>query len=90
MKLSVLLLQLLCSFQAGCWTSTTVHALQNGAAITPAMGWISWQRYNCAKGCKNATADDCLNEKLIRDTADAMVSLGYKEAGYEYVCIDDC
>jgi hypothetical protein len=65
-------------------------ALLNGAALTPPMGWLSWQRYRCAIGCNNATGADCFNEKLIRDTADAMVSLGYKDAGYEYVCLDDC
>ena len=58
-------------------------ALDNKAALTPPMGWLSWQRYRCAIGCNNATSPDCFNEQLIRDTADAMVALGYKDAGYE-------
>lgn len=66
------------------------NALQNGAALTPPLGWLSWQRYNCAIDCANATAKDCFNEGLIRDTADAMLSLGYKAAGWEYVSLDDC
>ena len=64
-------------------TAAPVHALLNGAALTPPMGWLSWQRYRCAIGCNNATSPDCFNEQLIRDTADAMVALGYKDAGYE-------
>ena len=68
----------------------TGWALQNGAALVPPRGWLSWQRYNCAINCTNATAKECFNEGLIRDTADAMVSLGYRAAGWEYVSLDDC
>lgn len=46
---------------------------------TPPMGWNSW----------NTFGSD-INEKMIMETADAMVDLGYKDAGYEYVIIDDC
>lgn len=45
----------------------------------PPMGWNSW----------NTFASD-INEKLIMDTADAMVREGLLECGYEYVVIDDC
>lgn len=48
-------------------------------APTPPMGWNSWNKF----GCK-------IDEKLIRETADAMVSSGMKEAGYVYLNIDDC
>jgi alpha-galactosidase len=51
----------------------------DGLAATPQMGWNSWNSFACN-----------INEKLIRDTADAMVRLGLKDAGYEYVNIDDC
>ena len=50
-----------------------------GLAATPQMGWNSWNTFACD-----------INEQLIRDTADAMVKLGLKDAGYEYVNIDDC
>lgn len=30
------------------------------------------------------------SERLYMHMADAMVKEGWKEAGYEYVCIDDC
>ena len=45
-------------------------------------GWLSWQRYRCNMDCKN-DPDNCFSEKLIKRTIDAMVSEGYKDAGYE-------
>ena len=48
-------------------------------AKTPPMGWNSWNKFACN-----------VNEKLIRETADAMVSTGMQAAGYTYVNIDDC
>ena len=50
-----------------------------GLAPTPPMGWNSWNKFGCD-----------VSEKLIKETADAMVNSGMKEAGYEYVVIDDC
>ncbi|WP_242153989.1 glycoside hydrolase family 27 protein [Sphingomonas sp. BAUL-RG-20F-R05-02] len=51
----------------------------NGLAQTPPMGWNSWNKFACR-----------VNEKVVRDTADVIASNGMKEAGYEYVVIDDC
>ncbi|MFO1476491.1 MAG: glycoside hydrolase family 27 protein [Verrucomicrobiota bacterium] len=48
-------------------------------ALTPPMGWNSWNKFACD-----------VNEELIRQTADAMVSSGMKDAGYQYINIDDC
>ena len=48
-------------------------------ALTPQMGWNSWNKFA-----------DKVNEQLIRETADAMVASGMKDAGYQYVNIDDC
>lgn len=48
-------------------------------AATPPMGWNSWNGFGCN-----------VDEKLIRETADAIVSSGMKDAGYRYVVIDDC
>jgi alpha-galactosidase len=56
------------------------HALDNGLARTPPMGWNSWNKYACKD----------INEKVVRETADAMASNGMKDAGYQYVVIDDC
>ena len=51
----------------------------DGLALTPPMGWNSWNNFGCD-----------VDERLIRETADAMVSTGMKDAGYAYVVIDDC
>lgn len=48
-------------------------------AKTPPMGWNSWNKFGCN-----------VNEKIIREIADAMVSSGMKDAGYVYINIDDC
>ncbi len=54
-------------------------ALDNGLARTPPMGWNSWNRFGCN-----------VNESLVRGMADAMVSSGMADAGYQYIVIDDC
>ncbi|WP_373056531.1 glycoside hydrolase family 27 protein [Zunongwangia sp. H14] len=48
-------------------------------AETPPMGWNSWNKFACN-----------INEQVIKDAADAMVESGMKDAGYEYIIIDDC
>lgn len=50
-----------------------------GIARTPPMGWNSWNKYHCD-----------VSEELIMRMADAMVSSGMKDVGYEYIVIDDC
>ncbi|WP_207531833.1 glycoside hydrolase family 27 protein [Desertivirga arenae] len=50
-----------------------------GLALTPPMGWNSWNKFACN-----------VDEKMIREIADAMVSSGMKDAGYTYINIDDC
>jgi alpha-galactosidase len=54
-------------------------AAEGGLALTPPMGWNSWNHFAC-----NVTDAD------IRSAADAMVSSGMRKAGYSYVNIDDC
>jgi alpha-N-acetylgalactosaminidase len=46
-------------------------------------------RYRCNMNCKD-DPDNCFSEKLIKKIIDEMASGGYKEAGYEYVNLDDC
>ena len=48
-------------------------------AQTPPMGWNSWNTFG-----------ENISEALIMETADAIVDRGFKDAGYEYVVIDDC
>ena len=56
-----------------------LQALDNGLARTPPMGWNSWNKFACN-----------VSEDLIKQAADAMVSSGMQDAGYQYVVIDDC
>ena len=51
----------------------------NGLALTPPMGWNSWNKFACN-----------VNEAIVRRVADAIVSSGMRDAGYQYVVIDDC
>ncbi|WP_405434552.1 glycoside hydrolase family 27 protein [Micromonospora sp. NBC_00617] len=60
-------------------TTQPAQALENGLARTPQMGWNDWNAFGCN-----------VNETLIRQTADALVSSGMAAAGYRYVNIDDC
>lgn len=46
---------------------------------TPPMGFNTWNTFG-----------EKINETVIKETADAMVSTGLKDAGYEYLVIDDC
>ena len=48
-------------------------------AAKPPMGWNSW----------NTFGKD-IDQDLIFQIADVMVKEGYREAGYEYLVIDDC
>jgi alpha-galactosidase len=63
----------------GAATPPVMAAAGDGLALTPPMGWNSWNKFGCG-----------VSEKLIRETADAMVATGLKEAGYQYLVIDDC
>ena len=51
----------------------------NGAALTPPMGWSSWNifRHN-------------INENVILDIAKAVKESGLADAGYVYINLDDC
>ncbi|CAK9215657.1 unnamed protein product [Sphagnum troendelagicum] len=53
--------------------------LDNGLGLTPPMGWNSWNHFGCG-----------INETIVFETADAMVSTGLAEQGYTYINIDDC
>jgi alpha-galactosidase len=55
------------------------HETSDHLAETPPMGWNSWNYFACD-----------INAELIKEMADAMVESGMKEAGYEYINIDDC
>lgn len=58
---------------------TAVSGYGNGVALTPPMGWSSWNLFAHK-----------INEDLIKEIADAMKASGLLDAGYQYVNIDDC
>ncbi|WP_374272811.1 ricin-type beta-trefoil lectin domain protein [Actinoplanes sp. M2I2] len=70
---------LLLSGTAFAATATPAQALDNGVGRTPPMGWNSWNTFFCD-----------INESLIRGMADSIVSTGMRDAGYQYVVVDDC
>ena len=45
----------------------------------PPMGWNSWNTFG-----------PLVNEQIVLETADKFVELGLRDAGYEYIVIDDC
>lgn len=66
-----------------------VEVLNNGLALTPPMGWMSWGYYMCEVDCEK-NPQRCLNEQLILSVADEFYLNGYQDAGYQYIIIDDC
>ncbi len=52
---------------------------RNSLAQTPPMGWNSWNKFGCH-----------VSEDLIKSVTDAIATNGMKDAGYQYVVIDDC
>ena len=59
---------------------TAQTQITNGSLLapTPPMGWMTWNYFA-----------DAINEKDIREMADAIVSTGMLKAGYDHVFIDD-
>ena len=51
----------------------------NGVALTPPMGWSSWNTFR-----------HTIDESLIKEIADAMKKTGLLDAGYKYINLDDC
>ena len=47
---------------------------------TPPMGWNSWNAYGC----------NGLNESVVKSMADAFITTGMKDVGYQYLNLDDC
>jgi hypothetical protein len=56
-----------------------VAALANGLALTPQMGWNTWNIFGCD-----------INEAKIMSAARSLKNLGLIELGYKYLVIDDC
>ncbi|MBN2441348.1 MAG: alpha-galactosidase [Spirochaetales bacterium] len=63
---------------SGFFSLIQAAALNNGLALTPPMGWNSWNVFH-----------ENINETQIKQIADAMVSSGMRDAGYIYLNLDD-
>jgi alpha-galactosidase len=62
----------------GCENKPVPIFTPNGLAQTPPMGWNSWNAFQTG-----------VSDTLLRQVADAMVTNGMRDAGYQYVNIDD-
>ncbi len=62
------------------FTSLIIYAQPgfDDLAKTPPMGWNSWNTFRLN-----------IHEELVREIADAFIEKGLKEAGYQYIVIDD-
>lgn len=54
------------------------EGLDNGAGRRPALGWSSWNHFHAA-----------INATILMQVADAMASNGLRDAGYEFINLDD-
>ena len=64
---------------AVCFTATAFAQKFEGLALTPPMGWNSWNTFAAN-----------IDENLIKGTADTMIANGMRDAGYVYIVVDDC
>ena len=62
----------------GCCGPCPIQALDNGLANTPPMGLSTWSVFR-----------DSVNDTLVRQLADALVTSGLAAAGYNYLLVDD-
>jgi len=60
-------------------TSPPAIASMVALAPTPPMGWNPWYEFGCG-----------INEQIVEQTAQAIVSSGLAADGYQYVNLDDC
>ncbi|WP_438862325.1 glycoside hydrolase family 27 protein [Neptunicella sp.] len=72
-------LMLLCILSFSFFSASSLAKKFDDLALTPPMGWNSWNTFACE-----------INENMIKEMADIMVSSGMKDAGYQYINIDDC
>ena len=58
---------------------SSILSLDNGLGSTPQMGWNTWNKFACN-----------INETLIYNSIDYLVSTGLRDLGYNYMNLDDC
>ncbi|KZV90062.1 alpha-galactosidase [Exidia glandulosa HHB12029] len=59
--------------------ASVAQAADNGLALSPPMGWNTYNHFGCSP-----------TEDIVLQSAQALVSTGLKDLGYNYVLIDDC
>ncbi|MGW3339453.1 NPCBM/NEW2 domain-containing protein [Streptomyces sp. NPDC001009] len=62
-------------------TAAPPRAAAEGQALTPPMGFNNWNSTHCRAE---------FDEDMVKGIADLFVSEGLKDAGYQYVNLDDC
>ncbi|CCM02216.1 uncharacterized protein FIBRA_04296 [Fibroporia radiculosa] len=64
-----------------CISLVVLNALahNNGLALTPQMGWDTWNYYGCS-----------ISEQTILDAAQGFIKYDLPKYGYNYVVMDDC
>lgn len=67
--------------EAGPSRTAPAPRLPDGLAKTPPMGFNNWNSTNCRAE---------FNEEMVKGIADLFVAKGLKDAGYQYVNLDDC
>ena len=62
-------------------------ALNNGVGQTPIMGWTSW--ITTGQGDLWQGSPFNVSARALKETGDYLVSTGLRDAGYDYVLLDD-
>ena len=78
MNKSIIISAALAMSSLAAMAGTTEQTPRSQLAKTPPMGWMTWNLFQ-----------GNISDQLIRETADAMVDGGFRDAGYEYIFIDD-
>eukprot|EP00036_Acanthoecidae_sp_10tr_P014341 CAMPEP_0206294606 /NCGR_PEP_ID=MMETSP0106_2-20121207/4745_1 /ASSEMBLY_ACC=CAM_ASM_000206 /TAXON_ID=81532 /ORGANISM="Acanthoeca-like sp., Strain 10tr" /LENGTH=538 /DNA_ID=CAMNT_0053725249 /DNA_START=20 /DNA_END=1634 /DNA_ORIENTATION=+ len=65
---------------------------KGGLALTPPMGWMSWEIFRCHTSCTPGppSSSDCIDHRLYESMTDALVDGGFLAAGYNGIHLDDC
>jgi alpha-galactosidase len=67
------------SNKSGSFSRTFTIVCGEKIALTPPMGWNSWNCFACA-----------IDQAIVKAAADAMVNSGLADHGWSYINIDDC
>jgi alpha-galactosidase len=67
-------------------SAASIFALENGLARTPPMGFNTWNWF----ACHNSAGHGEVTDNLMLAIANAFITSGMKDSGYQYVNIDDC